>query len=169
MQPDMVIHGGPRQSGIYHLLCDGEVQYIGQSVHVLQRVAAHCAVPCDEVHVYFCPESELNDRERADIERLRLRLNVAGIDRPYICAARVERAICVNGDYYTSAQEYLRGLPNVMRRDLRAIGLMKCADDLALLFAQGFPEPAAQRGRMLFWSTDAVLNWIDVHRSHEAA
>jgi hypothetical protein len=160
MQPDMVIRGGPRQAGIYHLLRDGEVLYVGQSSHVMQRVATHCAVPFNEIHIFFCAEAELDDREQADIERLRPTLNRSGLTSPYHGQTRPARAFRVGDDYYTSPQDYLRDLPHVMRYDLRAIGLLKCAEDLDLLRAQGFPDPVAQRGRALFWSTPAVLDWL---------
>ena len=165
MSPDLVIRGGPRQSGIYHLVNGGQVVYVGQSAHVLQRVAQHSSIAFDEARIYLCPESELNERERADIARLQPAANSAGVRWPYHGMTRAPRAIRHYGEVFLSREAFIRSLSHVKKGDLRRCGLIKRADDLSVLLSQGFPPPTAQNGRRAYWSASDVLIWLEQKRA----
>lgn len=67
-------------TGIYFLISDGEVVYVGQSIDVLNRIAQHKAkqiVKFDRFTLIECSRDDLNRLERIYIQRLRPRCNVA--------------------------------------------------------------------------------------------
>lgn len=135
--PDLVLHLPERRSGVYHLVRDGEVIYVGQSINVFQRIASHPVRPADEARIFFCEPDELNERERADIERLRPALNRAGVTWHYIS---VPRAIRVWGDLYLSCA---------------AFWAVRCCPQIGV--ARGGPHHAhiRRRGTGRRWISDA--------------
>lgn len=65
-------HTKQKTCGVYMLMQGDVIQYIGQSKDVDTRIAAHRTVgdfPFDSVKVSVLPASELNDTERALIEK----------------------------------------------------------------------------------------------------
>jgi hypothetical protein len=156
--PDLTLRLDQGRCGVYHLVRDGEVVYVGQSINVLSRLGYH-PVPFDEARIYFCAASELDARERADLARLRPRLNVAGVVSHYIppTAARMRRR--EDGGFDTPA-EYLRSCGRVNKGNLRAVGVIQRAEDLGALMAEGFPSPiGAHRGHPV-WDGRRVAEWV---------
>jgi hypothetical protein len=65
--------------GVYHLIRDGVVIYVGQTQNLLARLANHHLYgAADEVEFHPCSAEELDARELADIERLQPAENRAG-------------------------------------------------------------------------------------------
>jgi len=64
-----------RLTGVYFLVKDGRVVYVGQSVNVLERVLKHRTKDFDEVWFLACRECELNEKERSFLDALVPRLN----------------------------------------------------------------------------------------------
>ncbi len=81
--PDYILPIPPHRSGIYHLVADGRVVYVGQSQNMLSRVASHDVINYTEARFFFCPVAELNDHEEAHIKALRPPYNAEGVTRPY--------------------------------------------------------------------------------------
>jgi excinuclease UvrABC nuclease subunit len=68
-----------RIAGIYFLISDGSVVYVGQSVDVYRRIASHVTTKqFDAIHVLPCPEVELVKVESDYIRKLNPPLNRAG-------------------------------------------------------------------------------------------
>jgi len=83
MHPDRIIEMPRRRAGVYHLVRNGCVLYVGQSRNLLSRIGGHEWQRFDEARLFYCDESELHDLEQAHIEALRPPLNRAGVTRPY--------------------------------------------------------------------------------------
>lgn len=61
-----------RQSGIYFLILNGEIAYVGQSMDVWARIVQHLKVRrFDSFSWFACPESELDRLEALCIEKFR--------------------------------------------------------------------------------------------------
>lgn len=74
----------PGISGIYFLYDKGEVVYVGQGRNVRARIGAHiteCLKFFDAISFIACHRSELLDRERAFIRRLRPKYNRCNVAR----------------------------------------------------------------------------------------
>lgn len=83
MTPDAIITLPERRAGIYHLVRDSRVLYVGKSQNLLSRIGNHEWQRYEEVRLYFCAEAELDDLEEAHITRLQPPLNCEGVTRPY--------------------------------------------------------------------------------------
>lgn len=69
----------PETSGIYFLIQNGSVVYVGQSNNVHRRISEHLTSKCfDRVNVIECPASELDRVEALYIRRLKPILNAVG-------------------------------------------------------------------------------------------
>lgn len=83
MNPDAIINLPECRAGIYHLVRDGRVLYVGQSTNLVSRIGGHEWQRYDEVRLFYCDESELHDLEEAHIKALQPPLNREGVTRPY--------------------------------------------------------------------------------------
>lgn len=164
--PDLVFRARSGLSGVYHLVRDGVVVYVGQSQNVMQRLAAH-PIAYDEARAYLCDPADLNERERADIERFRPVLNRAGVTSPYTGAARPTRAIRVHGELYRSRSTFFRTHRLIRKGDLRAAGVIRAADDLDALAIHGFPAPVAIRAGCPIWDGEQVAAWVEANLNEQ--
>jgi hypothetical protein len=57
------------QCGIYFLIKDGELKYVGQSVNIGARIGAHGWRGFDRWHFIVCPRDQLDAIERAYLDR----------------------------------------------------------------------------------------------------
>ena len=64
-----------KRCGIYFLVKDDEIIYIGQSINIPARLAQHVNKHFDRVFVLECSQSELNTVERIYLNHFRPRLN----------------------------------------------------------------------------------------------
>lgn len=76
------------RAGIYHLVRDGVVLYVGQSRNVVARVGGHAYQDYDEVRIFYCEPEHLNQAEQEHIERFQPLLNRAGRVWPFIPTSR---------------------------------------------------------------------------------
>lgn len=83
MSPDAELTLPRQRAGIYHLIRDGRVVYVGQSVNLLARIGIHDYTQYDAVRFFYCDPAELDEREQADIERLQPALNHEGVTKKY--------------------------------------------------------------------------------------
>lgn len=83
MNPDMEFKLPRRRAGIYHLIRAGLVVYVGQSCNLMARLGTHDFTQYDAARFFYCDPSELDAREKADIERLLPELNKEGVIRQY--------------------------------------------------------------------------------------
>ncbi len=69
----------PETSGVYFLIKDGRVVYVGKSNNVHRRIQEHLKQKCfDRINVIECPEPELGRIEAHYIRAFRPVLNIAG-------------------------------------------------------------------------------------------
>ena len=158
--------------GIYHLLREGRVMYVGQSRNVFQRVASWLgAAPgrFNAFRIYPCSASELNEQEREHIERHQPPMNRAGRTSRYMPygsagSRRPPRVVREFG----SLRAFLDTQPYMIGRNVIA----KCGLPLSsaeLLALPGFPKPvhvcrgANSHGEYTraSWRRDDVLSWLD--------
>lgn len=66
----------PEVSGIYFLVHDGDVIYVGQSCNVASRMLSHKNKTFDRAFVLPCPRSKLNETEAAFIGFFKPQLNM---------------------------------------------------------------------------------------------
>lgn len=72
----------PDTSGVYFLIRDGAIVYVGQSNNVYSRVRSHKKDKTfDRIAVIECKEKELLHLEKLYIKKFKPILNVVGIDR----------------------------------------------------------------------------------------
>lgn len=83
MTPNQTIKIPAKRAGVYHLVRDGRVLYVGQSRNLLSRIGCHEWQNFDEARLFHCNESELHDLEELHIARLQPPLNREGVTRPY--------------------------------------------------------------------------------------
>ncbi len=88
--PDL---SGGRYCGVYVLLAEGVPVYVGQSINVFARIAAHRGksglVDFDEVRIIWCDAGELNVAEKRLIEQLVPECNRAGVISQYLPRANM--------------------------------------------------------------------------------
>lgn len=69
----------PASSGVYFLIKNEAVVYVGQSLNVHARIRQHLATKCfDRVNIIACEPGELNRLESMYIRRLKPVLNLVG-------------------------------------------------------------------------------------------
>jgi hypothetical protein len=74
---DSTSHRWCPQHGVYFLILEGRIMYVGMSTHVVQRLIQHDAkgMPCDSVTFFHAPEIFLDDIEAYYIWRIKPPLN----------------------------------------------------------------------------------------------
>jgi hypothetical protein len=139
----------PPRCGIYHLVKEGRVLYVGQSVNVMTRVGAWLTarLEFDAWHVYACAVGELNDLEREHIQRFDPPLNRGGRTWQFTNVPRLPRI------------ELFDDMPEAIgATDLQRVGLyLKTPELLAL---PGFPAPIGRRHGHLKWGRNQVRAWM---------
>lgn len=87
-----------RMCGIYFLINDGEIVYVGQSVNVFSRVSSHAQAGKQFTSVKFlpCEPEKMNEIEGLLIRLLSPKLN--GNDGPYSKAASLLQSIGLSSD-----------------------------------------------------------------------
>lgn len=73
----------PKRSGVYHLIRDGVVVYVGQTENIFARLGGHRVKDFDDVAFFPCEVSELDTLEEEHLARLRPALNSEGVRKPY--------------------------------------------------------------------------------------
>ena len=74
--------------GVYHIIRDGQVVYVGQTVNVFSRISTWRSGKFsdehfDAVEFFPCEIEELNDLEESHIRQLQPPLNAQGVTSPY--------------------------------------------------------------------------------------
>ena len=155
------IYKFPPACGVYHLVKNGAVQYVGQSRNVLGRVSSWALRhEFDSYRVFECSPDELNDLERQHIKQFDPPLNKAGRgELPYI---GVSRALRHDGRVFDSADAYLSEQPpRISSGVLRRAGLGPNSSALMALAATGkIPMPVCRKGAQLYWDREAVRAWL---------
>lgn len=82
--PDYVFVPPRARIGVYHLVRDGIVVYVGSSRNLLCRIGKHECHDFDAVRFFFCSEDDLDITELAHIVALRPPLNTQGVTRPFL-------------------------------------------------------------------------------------
>jgi excisionase family DNA binding protein len=68
--------------GIYFLICDGQIVYVGKSINVVARIAQHAAEKTFDSWAWVaCAKSRLDRTERAYIDALMPKLNADTVTR----------------------------------------------------------------------------------------
>lgn len=163
----------PYSSGVYHLIRDDHVLYVGASVDVLCRIGAwHRAMAgkFDAWRVYPCKREDLAELELAHIRHYNPPMNKAGRTRKYIPGGvnGVSKVVREHG----SPQAYLRTRPALIgSSDVHLVGIRLKGQDLCAL--PGFPSPAAVQerstGNVYHWRRDEVIAWFDAREQEAAA
>jgi hypothetical protein len=173
----------PRPSsgiGIYHLMLDEQVVYVGQSANMLARIGnwvSSKAIDFDGYRFFPCEIDQLNALEREHIGRYKPQHNIAGNTWHF---QPVPRYGYLSDDEL--AQEIERSDLHAVRGDLIPGGaicrLTKAASNLSMLLevvAMGaFPAPVRQEreGGAVYWRRSDVAAWLRAGRrwpAHESA
>jgi hypothetical protein len=155
-------------AGVYHLVREGRVLYVGQSANCFQRVGSWISgAPgeFDSWHFYPCEVSRLNELEREHIEQFDPPLNKAGRTHHYRGVARpmLRSEVARHG----GVLEFIKAQPAVIQGGvIRECGLSISNRELVKM--PGFPKPI--RARMsegargerwtCQWRRDDVLAWF---------
>ena len=157
--------------GIYHLMKNGHVLYVGQSTNVISRVASWAAArpgEFDSWEFFACDANDLNDLEHEHIERFAPPMNKAGREINYrrVNRCRVPRAAVKYGSVSAYLKTQAALIPGAV---LRNAGLM--LSNRQIMAMPGFPRPvsAKRNGKRWFcyWRRDDVQRWFE--RKGEAA
>src|SRR5687767_1064639 len=70
-------------TGVYHLIKDGTVVYVGQTTNVFRRIGSHCDKDFDAFEFFPCSVAELDAVEQEHLKRLAPTLNVDGTKKPW--------------------------------------------------------------------------------------
>jgi hypothetical protein len=71
----------PKTCGIYFLINNNEIVYVGQSINIHQRLQKHLyEKQFDKINIIPCERFELNRMESLYINKFKPKLNVAGIN-----------------------------------------------------------------------------------------
>jgi len=82
--PDYEFAPPRARCGVYHLVRDGVVVYVGASRNLLGRIGGHEHQAVDTVRFFFCAEADLDVTELEHIVALRPPLNTEGVTRPFL-------------------------------------------------------------------------------------
>lgn len=163
-------------SGVYHLLFNGRVVYVGASANVLGRVNSWVkrgAMLFDQIRVFPTPVNCLAEVEQKHIERYQPEHNTAGISSPYSGHRKWNTFHIKDGsEYYMSEVEFLE-----TQSEFIGTGILKTAhiaqnmeDALVLVNLLGFPAPVFIKfNRWPRWRRDEVLSWLQGAYQESAA
>ena len=166
-------------SGIYHLIRDGEVIYIGASANLLQRIYSWIGMAragyqsrwyFDRIAIYPTPIADLAVTELEHIQHYRPTLNHSGLTMTYRGCHRWQKyrsALVIAGDNgdFLSRLDYVASLPEIVRLN-HLIKLKLTAgsreEHLLQLESIGLCPPFLENGRdgHLRWRREDVLQWL---------
>jgi hypothetical protein len=164
------------RSGVYHLLRDGKVMYVGASRNLMCRIGGWLAtegIQIDEVRVFPVEPDRLQEVETAHIAEHDPPINTVGRkgQLPNFGSRAWRNGIvfadgCRNKVWFPSANAYLLTCPELLNKqhlvNAQIVGRGVRVDDLLRLASAGeFPAPIETRpngyGRIALWRRSDIL------------